>query len=104
MEYIYDVHAQFKSEIRMDPSHKSEKIRDFVRTYGEQNFLDVAPEDSLYAAFLVEFPGIEELITRNYFHTVISRAFKTKSQTNPKSTIVTISDQIYVKGRIKKQQ
>jgi hypothetical protein len=99
MEYLGDVYNEFKSQIKTDPKHKSEQIRSFVRDFGDENFLDEANETAVYNAFIMEYPDIETEISRNYFHTVISKGFKTIK--GPIGTIIKISDQIYIKGRIK---
>ena len=74
IEKIYLEHKA-RAEAMAGPGYKSQKIREFVNDFSIEMGLDEIVEYAIYNAFLDEFPSIE--VTRNYFHTVCSRCWKT---------------------------
>ena len=89
IENIYNDHKA-RAEAMAGPGYKSQKIREFVDEYSAKMFIDEVVEYAIYNTFLEEFPSIE--VTRNYFHTVCSRCWKTGVNENN----ITL---IYVKKR-----
>ena len=81
------------------PGFKSERIREYVRNFGIEYQLDEVVEYAIYYAFVEDNPSIK--VSRNYFHTVCSRGFRTfTSPTNV--TMIDLRKQRTIKSQKRK--
>jgi len=81
------------------PGFKSEKIRDYVRDHGIELGLDEVVEYAVYFAFVEDNPDIK--VSRNYFHTVCSRGFRTYT-TPTNVTMIDLRKQRTIKSQKRK--
>lgn len=81
------------------PGFKSERIRDFVRDFGIEYDIDEVVEYAIYHAFVEQFPSVK--VSRNYFHTVCSRGFKTFT-TPTNVTMIDLRKQKNIKSQKRK--
>lgn len=76
--------------------YKAGKVRKFVREFGEEFGLDSVAEYAVYNTFIENNPDVE--ITKSYFHTICSRAWKTFADENNK-TFIDLTHQNEIKPR-----